>query len=147
MENASKALSMAASVLIGVLLVALLIFAYYRFVQIPKQEEKNAMLEQTAEFNKKYEAYNRQNLKGNKLISLLNMAEDNNKKYVDVPGYQIDITVNGNEGFGLQTYIKNKNNGEADIRAKVKSKTYKCTGVEYGGTDGRINKMTFEEVN
>lgn len=146
MENASKALSMVASVLIGVLLLALLIFAYYRFVQIPKQEEEDAKLEQTAEFNKRYDAYNKENLKGNKLISLLNMAEDNNRKYVDVPGYQIDITVNGNEGFGLQTYIKNKNNSDADLRPSIKSKTYKCTEVEYGGTDGRISKMTFGEV-
>lgn len=146
MENASKALSMAASVLIGVLLVSLLIFAYYRFVQIPKQEEKNAKLEQTAEFNKKYEAYNKPNLKGNKLISLLNMIEDNNKTYSDVSEYQIDITVNGNEGFGLQTYIKNKNNSDADLRARIKSKTYKCTEVEYG-SNGRIKNMTFEEIN
>ena len=145
MENASKALSMAASVLIGVLLVALLIFAYYRFVQIPKREEKNAMLEQTAEFNKKYEAYNRKNLKGNKLISLFNMIEDNNKTYKDVPEYQIDITVYGNEGFGLDYYIKNKNDATIDLREKIKSTTYNCTSVEYG-SNGRIKKMSFEIV-
>lgn len=138
MENASKALSMAASVLIGVLLVALLIFAYHQFVQIPKQEEKNAKLEQVAEFNKKYEAYNKTNLKGNKLISLINMANDNNKTYSDVPEYQINIDVKWKSEA-------NAYEDEEEYRASIKSKKFECAGVDYG-SNGRIKKMTFQEI-
>ena len=61
MENAAKALGMAASVLIGLLLIVLLVFGYNQLTQIPKQKEANLKAEQVAEFNKKYDAYNKKN--------------------------------------------------------------------------------------
>lgn len=146
MENASKALSIAASVLIGVLLVALLVFAYYQFVEIPRQEEANAKTEQTAEFNKKYVAYNKQNLKGNKLISLLNMAIDNNITYEEIEEYQITIEVSGKGVNGSFNTNPNSYRGnENTMRENIKNRTYRCTGIEYH-SNGRIALMTFNEI-
>ena len=146
MENASKALSMAASILIGILLLALLIYAYYQFVQIPKQEEANTKLEQTAEFNKKYMAYAKNTLKGNKLVSLLNMAIDNNETYEGVDGYQIEIKITGNGGFTMQQYKENRNNASSNLnRENIKNNTYEFVRAEYGGTDGRISYMEFKQ--
>lgn len=150
MENASKALTMAASILIGVLLLALLLYAYNQFTVVPRQEEANAKLEQMAEQNEKYAAYNRQGLKGNKLLSLLNMAEDNNIKYADVTGYLMEVEVIFNDGQTLKiaNYAENKKNKDAKniIQQKIKSATFNCTEITYGGTDGKISYMKFEEV-
>lgn len=145
MENASKALSMAASILIGLLLLALLIYAYYQFVQIPKQEETIAKTEQTAEFNQKYMAYAKNTLKGNKLVSLLNMAIDNNETYEDVDGYQIKIEITGSKNF-MQQYKENRNNASSELnRENIKNNTYEFVRAEYGGTDGRISYMEFKQ--
>lgn len=152
MENAAKALRIAAGVIIGVLLVALLWYMYHQFVEIPRQEEENAKEEQMVEFNKKYMAYDKQNLKGNKIISLMNMAIDNNVKYSDVQEYQIEIEIKaqGPISYIDLDYYKGKKASSTDYQAfidEIKNKFYKCTGVETKGPNGRISKMTFEEIN
>lgn len=148
MENASKALSMAASVLIGLLLLSLLIFAYYQITEMPRQEEENAKFEQTIEFNQIYLAYDKTDLKGNKLISLCNRVIDNNIKYQDISGYQITIIVK-NPGSGVNGFnlTPTSTEGYYAVKDNIKNNTYKCTDIEYGGTDGRISKMTFEQIN
>ena len=69
MENATKALEMAGSVLIGVLLLGCLLFAYTRMSELK-------------DTNQDYEAYNRKNLYGTDLFSLANKIEDYNKESI-----------------------------------------------------------------
>lgn len=94
MENATKALEMAGSVLIGVLLLGCILFAYSRMSELKDIEHKSKVTEQAKDFNKDYEAYNRNNLYGSDLFSLANMIEDYNKKEADGKAYgNIDIKV------------------------------------------------------
>lgn len=81
MENASKALLMAAGVLIGLLVLTSLMFMYNHLKSLPKTQEEILEAEQLVEFNKQYESYNRENLRGTDVISVINKAIDNNKKY------------------------------------------------------------------
>ena len=73
MENASKALSIAAGVLIAILLIALLIFAFYKFTEIPRQREQQKKMQQTVEFNKTFDSFNQRKLAGIKMISLVKL--------------------------------------------------------------------------
>lgn len=150
MENAAKALGIAASILIGLLLLALLIFAYTRFTRISQQEEQNKKNEQTTEFNKRYLAYDKKNITGNKVISLCNMAEENNIKYEGIDDYQINITVNNSEdginSFNSDSYHEKSSDEKDKLRETIKSKKYNCVDVQYGGRDGRISSMSFEEI-
>ena len=140
MENAAKALRIAAGVIIGMLIVALLWYVYHQFVEIPRQEEKIAKEQEMVEFNKIYQAYNKQRIKGHKLISLMNRAISDNTEYSDVEEYQIDIIVTGK--FNLNMY---KNDRENYIE-QIKGKTYECTSVKNEGPNGRISSMTFKEI-
>ena len=87
MENATKALEMAGSVLIGVLILGCLAFAYTRMTELKDVEHKSEVTEQASDFNKDYEAYNRNNLYGSDLFSLANKIEDYNKQEADGKAY------------------------------------------------------------
>ena len=87
MENATKALEMAGSVLIGVLLLGCILFAYSQMSELKDTEHKSEVAEQAKDFNQDYEAYNRNNLYGSDMFSLANMIEDYNKKEADGKAY------------------------------------------------------------
>lgn len=91
MENATKALEMAASVLIGVLILAALIFAYTQIAEEKRIEEKNERASQLSKFNINYESYTKDKVYGSELLSLANeIINYNTRKAVD--GYQ-EITL------------------------------------------------------
>jgi len=80
MENASKALIMAGSVLIALMIIGALLLMFNNlsnYQQIGKQEKKEA---QIIEFNNQYETYNRNNVRGSELYSLLNRTADYNRR-------------------------------------------------------------------
>ena len=82
MENATKALEMAGSLLIGVLLLGCLLFAYTKMTELKDTEHKVEVSQQAQDFNQDYEAYNRKNLYGSDLFSLANKIEDYNKESI-----------------------------------------------------------------
>lgn len=93
MENATKALEMAASVLIGLLIIGALVFVYTKISQTKQVEQDSLSSQQAADFNKKFEAYNRNGVYGSELLSLANLIVDyNNKEANEVKGYK-EITL------------------------------------------------------
>lgn len=75
MENASKALLIAGGVLIAILIVSVLVVTLNIVNSNQKTREKALATEQLAEFNQKYEAYNKKALRGTDIITLKNMAK------------------------------------------------------------------------
>lgn len=82
MENAARALEIAAGVLLGVLLMALIVYFFKSVGEWPQQEEDMATVEQIAKFNLEYEIYNKKGMYGVDVISCLNKAIDNDDKYL-----------------------------------------------------------------
>lgn len=79
MENASKALIMAGSVLIALIIIGALILM---FSNLSSYQETNVQGERSAqivEFNNQFETYNRKDVRGNELYSLLNNAINYNR--------------------------------------------------------------------
>ena len=74
MENAARALEIAAGVLIGVLLMALIVYFFKSIGEWPQQEDDTASVEQVAKFNLEYEVYNKKGMYGVDVISCLNKA-------------------------------------------------------------------------
>ena len=94
MENATKALEMAGSILIGILILGCLVFVYSKIAETEKIKEDSERAEQAADFNKDYEAYNRDNLYGSDMFSLANKIENYNIKEADGKSYQeIEIKI------------------------------------------------------
>lgn len=92
MENASNALLMAGGVLLSLIVLGLLILGFNQLREYPKQQEEVLKAEQLATFNKEYEAYEKERMYGTDIISVLNKAINNNKKYADNESvYDIDV--------------------------------------------------------
>ncbi len=84
MENATRALTMAASVLIALVIISaiLLVFNNLSSYQKVNQElQKNA---QVIEFNSQFDTYDRTDVRGSDLLSLINRVIDYNERQSSV---------------------------------------------------------------
>lgn len=80
MENASKALIMAGSVLIALLIIGALILMFNNLSNYQKVGDQGTKEAQIVEFNNQYETFNRKNIRGNDIYSLLNRVIDYNRR-------------------------------------------------------------------
>lgn len=80
MENASKALIMAGSVLIALMIIGALILTFSNLTAYQETNTRSTRSTQMAEFNSQYETYNRKDVRGSDLYSLLNKAIDYNRR-------------------------------------------------------------------
>ena len=92
--NMSQALKMAGGVLIALIIIATLTYFFRELTPFQQQIEDIEALEQTAEFNKQYEVYNKSLMLGIDIISVINKAYSNNMAYIDAYGYSEDIKNN-----------------------------------------------------
>ncbi len=83
MENASKALEIAAGVLLGVLIMSLIAYFFTNISSWPEQQDNEKELEQTAQFNLEFEVYDKKGMYGADVISCLGKAVNNNEKYYE----------------------------------------------------------------
>lgn len=80
MENASKALLMAGGVLIALLIIGALVLMFNNLSNYQQAGQVNDKEVQIVEFNNQYETYNRKNVRGSDLYSLLNRVVDYNRR-------------------------------------------------------------------
>lgn len=80
MENASKALIMAGSVLIALMIIGALLLMFNSLSSYQEVGTQNTREAQVIEFNNQYETYNRNNVRGSDLYSLLNRVVDYNRR-------------------------------------------------------------------
>jgi len=80
MENASKALLIAGGVLLSLLVIALLLFLANMLSANARDSEELREQRQLADFNRRFEAFDRRLLTGQDVITLINMAIDNNNR-------------------------------------------------------------------
>lgn len=149
MENASKALIMAAGVLIGILILSLAVFLFIDFGATSKGIYEKIEERQLTQYNAQYTVYEgRSDITIYQIITLRNLAEENNKYYEDYTEYknntdykvQIELP---NEMIGKenQDLIDNYNivNTQGDLINK-----FKCTKIEYHSS-GRVKKVKIQQ--
>lgn len=110
MENMTKALEIAASVLIGVLILSLLVFGYNQIreqknIEQKNIEQKNERASQLSKFNINFESYAKDTVYGSEILSLANeVINYNERKAVD--GYQeIELEVKISTGVLNGQYL------------------------------------------
>lgn len=81
MENATKALLIAAGVMVGVMILSLLMIGYNEISSYYATREEIEATKQLTEFNKTFENFNRTNIRGTDLITFLNKVIDYNERY------------------------------------------------------------------
>lgn len=80
MENASKALIIAGSVLIALMIIGALLLMFSNLSSYQEINQQGTRETQILEFNNQYETYNRKNVRGSDLYSLLNKVIDYNRR-------------------------------------------------------------------
>lgn len=147
MENATKALEMAAGVLIALLIIGLLAYAYNNLSDEKKIEQSSESAMQASEFNKSYEAFNKSGLYGSEILSLANKIVDYNEKEASQKGYNT-ITLNVTlTGIGQANCFKPGNYNAEDLTTEYNklSKDIEDAGnetVNYNGKSTTIAKLS-----
>ena len=153
MENASKALLMAAGVLVGILILSLAVFLFVDFGGKSKTINEQITDNQLVQYNAQYTKYTgRDNITIYEVVSVINMAIQNNEDYKDYSDfdnlYKVDVTVRGDAGY---EYPPNKEitkliqhygdvNGDGEL-----NNYFKVTNLEYHQNGGRIKSITFKK--
>lgn len=126
MENASKALVIAGSILVGIVTISIFYFMFGRVSEMVGDIEPNTQADALTAFNKGFEAYNKKTMYGTDIISVINKAIDNNKQY------KVEYGVNSQDKTFLDYYVdvefiiyeRNSSNQRID---KKKTKSYKLS--------------------
>lgn len=96
MENATKALLISAGIMVAIMVITLGLISYNQISSYYETQHDETMKEQIVEFNNVYENYNRKNVRGSDLLSLMNRIIDYNQSqsYEIGTGYQrIGVTI------------------------------------------------------
>ena len=96
MENVSKALEIAAGVLLAVMIMSLISYFFSRIGIWPQEQDKMESAEQLAKFNTEYTVYEKKAMYGVDVISCLNKAKSNNEKYAQSGAFFQGMSYEGN---------------------------------------------------
>lgn len=92
MENASKALLIAGTILIGIITISLLVLTLNKVSEYKASSTELAAETELAKFNEEFTQYVRNDVKGVELIALLNKVEDYNSKGIEKQIGELDYT-------------------------------------------------------
>ncbi len=121
MENATKALTMAAGILIALVIISVIVILFTRIAQIKKADLSTEEARQIEEFNSKYAKYKGKLVYGTEVITIINRAKED--------GITVEI--------GNQVQDKYVTDNITEYTRNV----YKCEDIEY--EKGKVSKITF----
>lgn len=95
MENVTKALIMAAGILLAIMILSLLVIFGSRLSGYFSQEHDSKIIEQDTKFNAQFENYNQETIRGNELMSVMNKVVNYNTAIADTEKYEkVKMSVN-----------------------------------------------------
>lgn len=148
MENASNALLIAGGVLIGILILSLAVYLFTSFGTTSAEINQRNARQQIVEFNTQYTVYaNREDLTIYDIITVANMANQNNSQYSYVNNFTTDYEIS----IYLDSQrIDNKSQDEFDTLMQESlgnNQKYKSGTPEYySETSGRIKSLRFNKI-
>lgn len=119
MENASKALIMAGGALLAMLIVSLLIYAWSLFSEYQTSKDNLADIENTKSFNEQFIQYDRNDVLGYEILSLVNKVVDYNYRKSN------DINAKNDEKYTPITIVINLMNTSVFTVDKTPSQLFK----------------------
>ncbi len=159
MENASKALLIAGGMLMVMLVIGLVLYVRQNYSDYYASQEEFKNIENVTQFNKQFTSYERNDVKGNELISLINKIIDYNDRMSDKAGnnsqgtpIEMEIVMGSNIGnlsynnnpklFTANVIYKFSTDNDYtkyDIKTKIID-SIKST-IESVGTEDELNKI------
>lgn len=167
MENATKALLIAAAILIILMLISTMLIFRNQLAGYFSEKHDSKMVEQLVEFNNRFENYNGQTIRGNELISVMNSIIDYNNYQSGIEGYEkvmieidfinsqyvqelkYDNETGSNSIFTLSNNkIRNTSTSDSAISkiAGLSSTLVSTSGIT-GITDTKLQKMSAQISN
>lgn len=141
MENASKALLMAAGVLIGVLILSLGVYLYLSFSSSTAEMEKRMELDEINNFNNQFLAYDgKDNLTIYDVYTVANLAKESNRKFeiedqkIEPYNYYVAVFFN-NYNSGMKVGI------EKDIKGSISEEEFITKYMQDVRENGQYNKI------
>ena len=135
MENASKALIMAGSVLLAIMVIALLLFARGKFSDFYQNDDELSDVDNIYKFNLQFANYENRNVYGYEIISLSNKVVDYNTRYSNAEGAQKSYSINGIENIiNKAEFIESKYGSKkatTDIAKSIDSLILSESQLEY----------------
>ena len=130
MENSVDALQIAGGLLIAVLLITLIVFVFRSVSNMENTKRDLEVSQESAEFNKKFLAFDKSSMYGTDVISVLGMAISNNKIQNQQLMANPDGKYNKNVQYSMNIEIKVKNT----VQSKVTKTAYIAQKDENGIT-------------
>lgn len=148
MENASKALIMAAEILFGVILLTIFVIAFSAWQNMADGINENIELTKVQEFNSKFEVYMDKELTAYDIVTIVNMVNEFN--YPD--GYGNDYGNNKDDIEKIeivpQKLPKEITDNTSNFIKDNNGKRYKITQIEYNEQTAKrfVKKMHIKEL-
>ncbi len=130
MENSVDALQIAGGLLIAILLITLIVFVFRSVSRMENTRRDLEVSQESAEFNKKFLAFDKTSMYGTDVISVLGMAISNNKIQNQQLMANPDGKYNKNVRYSMNIEIKVKNT----VQSKVTKTAYIAQKDENGIT-------------
>ena len=136
------------------LVIILIIMSIIATIVVVNYKNYQSKIKEISKFNIEYEYYNRDNLNGLDITTIINKAISNNEKYA-IPKDEEGLYVLDDE-YSIEIYIKMIINDTTYKMEKFQNSvinsfvryfgedSFKCTDIQYHKKSGRISSMTFE---
>lgn len=121
MENASRALVIAGGVLLSLIIIGVVMFAYRGITSLQKEKDISLSNEQVSKINEQIEKYTKKSvIYGSEVLSICNAIEDYSRKYPESEGYlkisaKIKIKADGKDN-DIKECFKDKYDGIQSLK-------------------------------
>lgn len=148
MENAVKALLMAAGVLIGILILSLGVTLYSALSSYTEESQRNIEQNALNTFNAQFTGYLRDDLTIQDVVTVANIAYENNRNYevdsLDENSYYVQVILD--DGSGVERQIENIIHTDAgELLKNNLENTFECTNdnIQFSQITGRVISIKF----
>ena len=124
MENATKALIMAATVLIAVLILALGVYLFRNYSEVARKNEERQSAQSLVQYNTKIEKYKDKTLSIQDVLTIANLAKDYNERKSDKG---MEVMLNGSD---LLDKLDKKKYDWTDLLDEKNDKEYKISRID-----------------
>ncbi len=141
-NNAADALMMAASMMLAVLLISLILYVRREMAKPVQKREEDRKIEEIEKFNRYYLAYDKKLLTGSEVLSILTEAYDS--AIALEPIYKSDNTVNTRK---MRKEGSNVNEPLVNIEIEFKEETKFSMQLTYEAAEFKDNKFVSRAIN
>ena len=165
MENASKALIMAAGVLVAIIIIAVFNVMRGRINSFQMQQLSEEEQAQLITYNEQYTKYAGEYMYGTEIMTIINKHNDYFSQGFAFP---LTVIINFNTPYkynpitldpttgkmikGAETSTTqltldaNKSTFTETVAKEFRNRAFKCTSIGYDNNTGRVNMISFKEI-